>query len=496
MNRRQFLKTVGIGAVAAGPLAYVVTKMQAGAFAPTSRGMEGHAIERLTFGVTPDLYGHVHQIGAGAFISEQLNPNTIDDPRIDYYLGPFNTTLSQNAGVLINQKIAGGTVSNALYGSTVVRALQSNRQLHERMVHFFSNHFHVFIGKGNVLYFKVDDDRDVIRPYAMTTFRQILGASAHSPAMMNYLDNASSTKDRPNENYAREMMELHTLSVNGGYSETDVKEVARCFTGWTVARPKDSTDGRLEFQFRPERHDNAAKTVLGTMIPAGGGEQDGETVLDLVAKHPATAKFVSTKIARRFIGDDPPAALVERLSGTFQQSSGDLTAILRNLFTTQEFWNAPPKFKLPLEYMISIFRALNIEMSSNPNFLVITGNWLRQTGNFPFSWPAPNGYPDLEEAWLGALFERWNIALTITSGGIPGTAPDFESLLNLIQANQVSMRLEDMLGFMGNYLLGRAMTDDEHAIVTEFAHSVASDLQTQFLMGTTLLLASPAFQYR
>ena len=190
-----------------------------GAFAPSGRSREAHAIERLTFGVTPELYNRVKQMGAGAFIAEQLNPETIDDPLMAYYLGAFDDVLSQNAGVLITQKVGTTAVANALFGSHLARALHSNRQLYERMVQFFSNHFHVYSGKGNGIYYKVDDERDVIRPYAMSTFRQILGASAHSPAMLYYLDNASSKKDRPNENYAREMMELHTLSLGAGYTE-------------------------------------------------------------------------------------------------------------------------------------------------------------------------------------------------------------------------------------------------------------------------------------
>ncbi|MBI1259539.1 MAG: DUF1800 family protein [Chloroflexi bacterium] len=498
MNRRQFLKTVGVGAaVVSAPLTYALMRMQAeGAFAPSGRSMEAHAIERLTFGVTPELYSHVKQVGTGAFIAEQLSPETIADPLMDYYLGAYQEILSQNAGVLIIQKVAGNLVSNALLGSHLARALHSNQQLHERMVQFFTNHFHVYSGKGGGIYYKVDDERDVIRTYAMTTFRQILGASAHSPAMLYYLDNATSTKDRPNENYAREMMELHTLSLEGGYTETDVKEVARCFTGWAMTSGRDSTDGSIEFLFREFEHDMDAKTVLGMAIPAGGGQQDGETVLDLVAKHPAAAKFISTKIARRFVSDNPPAALIEQMSTSFQQSGGEIVTVLHDLFAAQEFWNASPKFKLPFEYLVSILRALNVEMSSDPRFLNAISGWLRRMGNYPFLWPSPNGYPDVQAAWLGELFERWNIALAITSNSLTGANVNLEAILDLMQAEQVPLKLDAMLSFMGNYLLGRDLTDNEREIVSEFAQARADDLQGQFVAGTTLLLASPAFQYR
>ena len=222
---------------------------------------------------------------------------------------------------------------------------------------------------------------------------------------------------------------------------------------------RDSTDGSVEFLFREFVHDTDAKTVLGTEIPADGDQQDGETVLDLVAKHPAAAAFISTKIARRFVSDDPPAALIERLGATFQQSGGDIASVLRDLFADQEFWNAPPKFKLPVEYLFSILRALNVEMSSNPCFLRTIGSWLRQMGNFPFMWPSPNGYPDVQGPWLGGLFQRWNIALAVTSDGIPGAAINFQSLLDLIEAQQVALKLDDMLAFMGRYLLGRDLVD-------------------------------------
>jgi len=496
MNRRQFLRTLGIGAAAVGSVAYVTSKMQQGAFAATGRIQESYAIERLTFGVSPALYTHLKQIGAGAFVAEQLNPDAIAEPRLDYYLGTYDGILSKNAGVLLVEKAVTTDVSNALLGSIVARALHADRQLYERMVQFFSNHFHIYTGKGNGIYYKVDDDRDVIRAYAMTTFRQILGASAHSPAMLYFLDNAESTKNGPNENYAREMMELHTLGVNGGYTETDVKEVARCFTGWTVTSGRDSSDGSIRFLFRSLDNDTDAKTVLGTAIPAGGGEQDGETVLDLVAKHPAAAKFISTKIARRFVSDNPPDALVDHLSGTFQQSGGDIRGVLRDLFATPEFWNAPPKFKLPLEYLVSILRALSVEMSTDPNFLSSLSNWLRTADNFPFSWPSPNGYPDVEGAWLGSMFQRWNIALGVTSNRLPGVNVNFEPILDLMASQQVALKLDDMLAFMGIYLLGRALTADEHTIMAEFAHTQGSDLHTQFIAGTTLLLASPAFQFR
>src|SRR5258708_5437065 len=243
MNRRQFLQTFGMGigasALAVAPLTRVLAALPDGILVPTATVVDpaAHAIARLTFGVTPDLFSHVQQIGAMAFIAEQLAPESLDDSVMDALMQPYTDVLSQNGGILLQNY--GGMrqiVSGALLGSWMTHATFSERQLYERMVEFFSNHFHEYIGKEFVLFLKIDDERDVIRPNALTNFRQLLGASAHSPAMLLFLDNAESGKDAPNENYARELMELHTLSVDGGYSETDVKEVARCLTGWSIDR--------------------------------------------------------------------------------------------------------------------------------------------------------------------------------------------------------------------------------------------------------------------
>jgi hypothetical protein len=501
MNRRQFLQTFGVGlgasALAVTPLARALEALPDIILAATAVDPVAHAIARLTFGVTPNLYSHVQQIGTAAFIAEQLAPESLDDSAMDSQMQPYAEVLSQNGGILLQSY--GGMrqiVSGALLGSWMMHAVFSERQLYERMVEFFSNHFHEYIGKETVLFLKVDDERDVIRPNALTNFRQLLGASAHSPAMLLFLDNAESNKDVPNENYARELMELHTLSVDGGYSETDVKEVARCLTGWSIDRPRDSADGSIHYRFRRGIHDNNEKSVLGTTIPRGGGEQDGETVLDLLASRSATAKFISTKIARRFVSDTPPDPLVERMAATFQQTGGDIKSVLNTLFTADEFWNAPPKFKQPFEYVVSVLRALNFSVTNSRHFLRGITDPLQSMGQVPLTWPQPNGFPDVADEWMGGLLDRWNLALAAVTNEIPGARMDFEPILDLMTAQQIPMEIGAMLGFMGRYLLGRDLTSDEESVVVDFAHQSASDVQTQFAFGTALLLASPAFQYR
>ncbi len=502
MNRREFLKGLGLGAAAlatlnVGAIEQALASAPVGAFQPAIAGTRddvAHVIARLSFGVTPDLYTHVRQIGAQAFIDEQLAPEKLPDADMSNRLRSYMPILSQNGGVLAqneNKKLVAGV----LIGSTTTRALYSDRQLYERMVQLFSDHFSLYIGKGNVVFLKVDDDRDVIRPNAMTTFRTILGASAHSPAMLLYLDNAQSEKSHPNENYARELMELHTLSVNGGYTETDVKEVARAFTGWSIAGPKQSANGEASFKFRKALHDTGSKTVLGTHIP-NNGEADGEKVLDLLAANPSTARFVSTKLLRKFVSDTPPDALVQTCADAYLGSSGDIRTVLKTIFSADDFWNAPPKFKQPFEYAMSVLRALDFDVQNDTPFVRTMTESLRSMGNLPFDWPSPNGYPDVGAYWMNNLLPRWNFAISGSTNTIKGAKAGFDSLSKVLQANHVATDSSAALSFFGQYLFGRPLTDAEHNAVLQFADATPGDEPTQIYAGVALLLASPAFQYK
>ncbi|MFN8531068.1 MAG: DUF1800 domain-containing protein [Anaerolineae bacterium] len=506
MNRRQFLQSLlaGAGAFTLEPsvLQAALSALPVGAFAPGSQGLDRdpviHVIRRLTYGVTPDLVTHVRQIGVQAFIDEQLWPEMIDTSAVDALLQPQDGILNENGGVLFStyenhrEQVAG-----ALVGAMVTRAVESPRQLYERVIEFWGNHFSLYAGKGPVLFLKVDDDRDVIRPKALGRFRELLGASAHSPAMLIYLDNAQSERSHPNENYARELLELHTLGVNGGYTEDDVKEVARALTGWSVSGRRENSDGRIEYRYRRMFHDNDEKIVLGTTIPADGGEQDGETVLDLLASHPSTARLIATKLARRFVADQPAAALVERIAAEFMRNGGDIRATLRALFNDDEFWNAPPKFKQPYEYTVSLMRALNYHVQDPVRLIRELRPPLESMGNIPFTWPAPNGFPDVMGTWVNGLLMRWNLAMVGVSGQIDNAATaDADGLLALFAANEVPFETEPVIDFLGGYLFGRGLTDQERTIVVDFATANGTDTDTQVRSALALMLASPAFQYR
>ena len=500
MNRRKFLKLLGAsGAIAhAGQLQQALAHRGPESFLPRAaidQDPTMHVISRLVFGPTAELLEHVRTIGVDAFIEEQLAPETIDDSAIAARLQSF-PDLNKNAGELIREyEGQAGNVSAQLMGNWIVRGMYSQRQLYERMVHFWSDHFSIFFGGGQIIFLKVDDERDVIRQHALGRFRDLLGASAHSPAMLVYLDNALSDKAAPNENYARELMELHTMGIDGGYTEHDVKEVARCFTGWTVLRPgrRNQGDGLIAFRFNPDMHDDGEKVVLGQTIPAGGSEEDGEMVLDILASHPSTARFVSTKVIRRFVADEPPETLVEACTQTFLDTNGDIRSVLRTIFTADEFWAAPPKFKRPFEYTLSVLRVLNYNLENLQQFHLAFRGVMLNMGHLPFNRATPDGYPDVQEDWTDNLLTRWNIAIAAAHGGIPGATA---SLRPLLEAHDIPLEAESIVNFLGEFFYGRPLSEGESGVILDYLNEGDPNDVERLQDAIALLLAAPIFQYR
>ena len=353
-------------------------------------------------------------------------------------------------------------VVTELQRAALLRAVYSERQLYELMVGFWENHFSIFANKDDDRYLLTSYDRDTIRPFALARFRDLLGATAHSPAMLFYLDNWRSSVPRPypardgkpagvdgglNENYARELMELHTLGVDGGYTQKDVQEVARCFSGWTIQKPNE--EGL--FLYRPGLHDNGEKMVLGHKIPAGGGLADGERVLDILARQPATAHFIATKLARRFISDDPPAALIDRAAAVFLKTDGSIRETLRAIVTAPEFFSAPTyraKMRSPFEYVAAAMRVLNAETDADRPVL----DAIARMGQPVFGRITPDGYSDRSDQWLssGAMIARFNFASALATNKIKGTTIDAPKLLSgadLSDRNRVSAQLIRMAVF-------------------------------------------------
>ncbi len=361
-----------------------------------------------------------------------------------------------------------------LMQAKILRAAYSERQLEEVMVDFWFNHFNVFSGKGQVRVYLNEYERDAIRPHVLGSFRELLQATAESPAMLFYLDNwqsaapegartsaarqqseqvnprnphrfprrppnvAAGQRNQPrtladlppnlrnrrgglNENYARELMELHTLGVEGGYTQKDVQEVARAFTGWTIANPRQGGS----FRFEPRMHDDGEKAVLGHTIKSGGGKKDGDHVLDLLASHPSTARFIATKLARRFVADEPPKALVDRAAARFRETNGNIRDVVRTIVTSPEFFAADAyraKVKTPFEFVVSAVRTTGTDMA-NAMPLVAA---VRNLGMPLYGCQPPTGYSDKAEAWVnsGALLNRMNFAVSLTASRQERSAGD------------------------------------------------------------------------
>jgi uncharacterized protein (DUF1800 family) len=418
-----------------------------------------HALSRLTYGARPGDVERVRAMGVSAWIDRQLRPRTVDDSATDRALVELTTLRMPISEALrefprpdpkLRAKIANGEMSRqemqALYpmdkrpariatelqAAKVVRAVTSERQLEELMVDFWFNHFNVFAGKGDVRWYVAAYEREAIRPFAMGKFPDLVRATAYHPAMLFYLDNWLSArpdfvvpvgpnrgrKGGLNENYARELMELHTLGVDGGYTQKDVTEVARAFTGWTIDRPQ--TDGH--FIFRPGMHDGGEKIVLGQRIPAGGGRDDGERVIEILTRHPATARFIATKLVRRFVSDTPPPALVARVAGTYTSTGGDISAMLRTIFESPEFFSEDAyraKIKKPFEFVASAVRALGGTTDATGGMALARAS--AEIGEPLYQAQPPTGYADRGAVWVnaGALLARMNFALGLASGRYP-----------------------------------------------------------------------------
>jgi uncharacterized protein (DUF1800 family) len=342
----------------------------------------------------------------------------------------------------------------------LLRAVYSDRQLYELMADFWENHFSIFANKDDDRYLLTSFDRETIRPFAMGRFRDLLGATAHSPAMLFYLDNWRSSVPRPypakdgkpagvdgglNENYARELMELHTLGVDGGYTQKDVQEVARCFSGWTIEKP--NAEGL--FLYRPGLHDDGEKLVLGHKILAGGGIADGERVLDILATHPSTARFIATKLARRFISDDPPPAVIDRAAAVFLKTDGSIRETLRAIITSPEFFSTTAyraKVRSPFEYAAAALRATAAETDGDRPVL----DFISRMGQPLFGRITPDGYSDRAEQWLssGAMVARLNFAAALATNRLKGTRIDPANVLSgvdLTKKDEVASRLMQIM---------------------------------------------------
>jgi len=498
--RREFLKvvsilTAGVGSWAVSgcsPLADILSSVENGNLLDCSPS-EWLVLNRLTFGPTPADREAIREQGAAGWIEDQLSPADLQDYKTSLLLSRIDT-LDYSADQLravgdgLFENIHPNRVLDDFRQAALLRMVYSKRQLYEVMVDFWSDHFNISVQKGDCWYLKPVDDRDVIRSHALGNFRDLLGASAHSPAMMIYLDNHANHRDAPNENYARELLELHTLGVSGGYTQEDVMELARCLTGWTVK--EHFWQGQIHFN--PDAHDPSPKSVIGKRIePTGKTEID--QVLDLLSIHPATANHLAFKLARRFLGDKPDPEIVDRAAQSFLQSGGEIKAALRVILLdglTAENPNPPrQKYKRPLQFLISALRQTGAETNGTKDL----HRHLARMGQPLFDWPTPDGYPDTNPAWQGNLLPRWSFALDLVQNNIPGTVFHLEDFL----AGFSSSSPDKFLQHASRRLLGRPLNQElEENITHALQPTLAEDSRQAAEVALAALLASPAFQWR
>lgn len=462
---------------------------------PGDRDAIIHLLQRATYGARPEDIARVESMGIEAWLEWQLNPAQIDDrsfdQRLDLYPAAKLSSTEMYAKYpppqMIRQQMGGadslsdtdlrrmgflppGRLLADLVGAKLQRAVYSERQLEAVMTDFWFNHFNVFWGKGPDKWLVSEYEEVAIRPNVFGDFEELLTATASHPAMLVYLDNwrsavpdsASSRSRRRqqgrssglNENYARELMELHTLGVDGGYTQEDVVEVARAFTGWTISGMREVREtgrGEVTFQFVPFRHDRGEKIVLGHRLPAGRGIEDGQEVIRMLASHSATARHIATKLVQAFVADEPPPGLVDELAREFLDSDGDLRRVTFALFTAPEFYESRyrgSKIRSPFELIASALRLSDARVNPSRGLVGL----LRQLDHMPYLETAPTGYPETNPEWVssGAMLQRINFGLALAAGQIDGVsveatnAPLAELIEDLLPGGDTD-RLEEIV---------------------------------------------------
>ncbi len=472
-------------------------------------------VSRLTFGFTEGEYSVAQNLGYQGYLERQLNLTAADeDPAVTAVLN--NATLfpwlnATNDALQAQFQINGGVIANDLINHTIFRSVFSRLQLFERMVEFWSDHFSMDVSVDQLQWLKMIDDR-AIRANAMRSFEELVNASARSAAMLNYLDNDVSRVGAINENYARELMELHTLSVNGGYTQADVVAVARCLTGWTWWSRNPPTPADYgTFRYNSGNHDNNAKTLSPIfnranptqplVIPAGGGQNDAQTVINILVAHPNTADFIATKLCQRFLGEGTPRAVIDSVKAAYLSTTpkGDVRTMLRAIFDPNVLADAGQKIKRPFHLFASAMRPLLAGPSAITAFSTLQGYYFR-AGQRPFNWSPPDGYPDSNEYWTGLVLPRWNFAAGLvtsnnstggTTGGINGVSVNAAT----VDAFFPGMTTRDqILAKLNQSLFGGVWPQAERDAIRTFLPS-GTLTATNKRDALGLAFSSPTFQY-
>ncbi len=452
-------------------------------------------VNRLTMGFTIHEYKEAKRLGYQAYLDQQLDHLNIDDSQIENLLAAEFPSLRMTPIELWRTYVLNGTQYVAmleLRNAMALRSIFSKRQLFQRMAEFWTDHFSISHDKSYEM--KTVDDREVVRAHALGNFKDMLIASAHSPAMLYYLDNWINFAGLAQENYSRELLELHTLGVGGGYTETDVKELARCLTGWTIT---NSAFFYGKFAFRPALHDDGAKTVLGFNIGAGGGISDGEFMLGRLGSHKSTRNFIATKMCRWLLSHNPPDQVVENVRGVYHQTQGDIQSMVREIFRDENVDAARPvqypKLKRPYHYIVSLARAAQVTVGKDAytmrgDYLMY---WMYLLGQYPFGRATPDGYPDKIEAWGQSLLPRWQFASALFDGQIPHVTVHLDRLEKEVNGFQRPFLAEQL-----NYLfMGGAMAERDIAEVQRYVDNAPYYDERIIREAMALAASSPSFQY-
>src|SRR5438128_1315149 len=493
-----------------------------------------HALNRLAYGPRPGDVPRVAARGVMRWIDRQLSADGIDDDRLALRERRFDI-LRYDRGDLAamytaaqrerrERKLAAGEtaqdsdrlpdpmmlknrrLANEFADLAVVRAALSERQLYEVMVDFWTNHFNVYFAKGADRFLTPDYIEHTIRPRAMGKFQDLLIATARSPAMLFYLDIWESVAPGPpppfprsarrrgdqgvrpapkgiNENYARELLELHTLGVDGGYTQQDVIDVARIFTGWSIERPRQGGD----FEFDAWAHDRGEKLVLGVRFEGGHDMDEEIRLLKLLANHPATMHHVSRKLCQRFVNDDPPDGCVDDAVAAWKRSSGDMREVLRAIFHGPDFWaaeNVRAKVKTPFEFVVSAARAVDAQPDTSPRLAQVVA----RLGEPLYLHVAPDGYPEREAAWVnsGALLDRMNAAVALAAGKLQGVTVALDSLVAAGDAEQ-------LISLVNERILGGTMSENTKQVLRRQLADIPDPIQARAL-AVGLAIGGPEFQ--
>ena len=488
LSRRDFLGLGTLGLMAFG----LSQQAKAAQSIPDSQYLDLHLLNRISYGARPEDMQRINQIGKEAYLDEQLQPDSLEDTEADHRLR-LHPLLTMDRKTIYTLPNPEDRAYRASIEAFLIRAIYGKKQLLERALEFWTDHFNVpFAFDNNVELVLLHRN---LRKHSLGKFRDLLMDSATSHAMLVYLDNAYSSKDNPNENYARELLELHTLGVDGGYSEHDVKEIARAFTGWTIHdRTKDG------FYFYAENHDTDEKYILGHTLAAGRGIEDGLQVLSILANHPNTARFICSKLCQKFVSDHPPQTLVDQLVQVWQGSQGHIATVLRALFLSEEFQKAiGQKLRRPLDFFVAARRATGTELL---DWWQIQEN-LDLLGQPPYAWEPPNGYPDVAGAWMstGGLLARWNLASKLTHDASSEPYEGWAYKANLHERLPELNTVAELVQHVSEQVFGAILSDDILAPFIDFSSEGAGP-QELALRGRklaslySLMLSSPQFQWR